>query len=104
MRLPCFHNLIGLLRLSNAEPVGNEGLWRYLSFSNEIQEGRHVALLGPPDIGDRIIIAGELVRGIVPPRPIGHGQPEIQLAFVEWFAINGHSHKANDDDAALERG
>src|SRR5579859_2429786 len=71
----------------------------YLFGRQQVQEGFHVAPLGPAYVPDGVVEAAFLVLRIVSSGPIGAGKGERQLFHVHVAARNAHADSAHDDYA-----
>src|SRR6266487_797702 len=68
---------------------------------HQLEIGLHVAVQGPADVGERVIVALDLVGGIVPARPVGRAHQQIDLLPIEHVALDLQPDVADDDDRAL---
>ena len=95
---PAFDQLVGARGLFDGKAMRNERPQVELAASHQFQNGLDVPLLGPADVGRRIIVAAVLIFGIVPARPVRAGDDELGLLEVERPTIELEADDADEDD------
>src|SRR5688500_2867781 len=67
---------------------------------HELQAGLEIALLGPADVADGIVLSAPLVRRLVAARPVGAGVTNLDLLAVKNLPLQIDLRVADDDEAA----
>ena len=75
------NQFVGVRCLFNREAVRDQRPHVELASSHQVEHGLDIALLGPANVGGRIIVPAFFVIGIVTPRAVGTGNDE--LGFLE---------------------
>ena len=83
----CFQRASGQVgvdgaRVVHREDPGDQRLDLDVLTGDEIEKAFEVAAFGPPDIARGVVDAVDLVPGIVPSRPVGPGEPDVELLVV----------------------
>ena len=92
------HDAVGLLGLGDREAMRHQSTRLQLALGDQVEERRHVALLGPAHVANRVVDAVLLVGAVVAAWPIRARQPKLQLLFVVRVARHVHADHADGDD------
>ena len=90
--------LVGLLGALEREAVGDEGIRVDLAGGHQLEERLDVAALGPAHVAGRVVVAVELVGGVVAAWSVGARQPQVELAIVVGSAREVELDVADDHD------
>ena len=71
---------------------------------DQVEERLQVPLLGPADVAGRVVNAVELVPGVVPARPVGPGEPDVEFLLVVGVPRQVELHLADVDDPGAVAG
>ena len=69
-------------RVVHRERAGDQRLDLEVLAGQQVQEALQVAALGPADVAGRVVDALQLVPVVVPARPVGPGEPDVEFLVV----------------------
>ena len=74
--------LVGCLRVLDRTDGGDQGPHVDRVAGDQVEEAAEVPALGPPDVSRGVVDALELVAVVVPARPVGPREPDVELLLV----------------------
>ena len=91
-------------RFAQREPVRNQRIQLHSPRSHQVQHRFKIALLGPAHQAERIVMPGNLVAAVIPPRSVGARHLEGQFLLVEIRPAQFQTgYPDKHDPAALAR-
>ena len=86
---------VGAGSVGDREAVGDQRRHVHLALGEQSDERLHVAVLGPADVAERVVVPLFLVGGVVAARAVGARHPEAQLLVVVGLARQLQAHRSH---------